>query len=48
MNAICQAAVGFQPVTANESNATVWIFAIVIGVLAVGGVAYFLFNNKKK
>ena len=36
------------PITANEGNATIWIFAGVIGILAVAGIVYFIISNKKK
>ena len=37
-----------MPITANESNATIWIFAGVVGILAVAGIVYFIISNKKK
>ena len=46
---VCACALSINgPVTANENNATVWIFAVVIGILAAGGIAYFIISNKKK
>lgn len=41
-------AVSIQPVAANENKATVWIFAGIIGVAAVGGIIYYIISNKKK
>lgn len=32
----------------NESNATVIIFAVVIGIAAAGGIAYFIITKRKK
>ncbi len=37
-----------MPITANESNATIWIFAGVVCILAVAGIIYFIISNKKK
>ena len=48
IGSIYAGAVSVQPVAANESKATVWIFAGIIGVAAVGGVIYCIISNKKK
>ena len=46
---VCAGAVGYStPITANEGNMTVWIFAGVIGIAAVAGIVYFIIQNKKK
>ena len=46
---VCAGAVSVNtPLTANESNMTVWIFAGVIGILAVAGIVYFIISNNKK
>ena len=48
IGSIYAGAVSVQPVAANESKTTVWIFAGIIGVAAVGGVIYYIISNKKK
>lgn len=46
---VCAGALGYSaPITANEGNMTVWIFAGVIGIAAVAGIVYFIIQNKKK
>ncbi len=46
---VCAGALGYPaPITANEGNMTVWIFAGVIGIAAVAGIVYFIIQNKKK
>ena len=37
-----------NPLTANESPVTGWVFAGIIGTAAVAGVLYFIFSGKKK
>ena len=45
---VCAGAYTAQPVLANENKATVWIFAGIVAVAAIGGVVYFFISNKKK
>lgn len=33
-------------IATNESNATVWIFAGIIALLAIAGIVYFIIQNK--
>ena len=47
LGCVCAGAYSVQPVLANENKATVWIFAGIVGVAAVGGIIYFIISNKK-
>lgn len=33
-------------IATNEGNATVWIFAGIIAILAIAGIVYFIIQNK--
>lgn len=41
-------ALGATPVTANEGKITVWIFAVLIAVVAIAGIVYFIIQHKNK
>ncbi len=41
-------ALGATPVTANEGKITVWIFAVLIAVIAIAGIVYFIIQHKNK
>jgi hypothetical protein len=41
-------ALGAAPVTANEGNFSVWIFAAIIAMAAIGGIVYFIIQHKNK
>ena len=45
---VCAGAYSVQPILANENKTTVWIFAGIVAVAAIGGVVYFFISNKKK
>lgn len=45
---VCAGAYSVQPILANENKITVWIFAGIVAVAAIGGVVYFFISNKKK
>lgn len=41
-------ALGAAPVAANEGKVTVWIFAAIIALAAIGGIIYFIIQHKNK
>ncbi len=41
-------ALGYSPVTANEGKITIWIFAVLIVLLAAAGIIYFIIQHKNK
>ena len=41
-------ALGAAPVTANEGKVTVWVFAVLIAVVAIAGIVYFIIQHKNK
>ncbi|WP_407723978.1 hypothetical protein [Ruminococcus sp. JL13D9] len=41
-------ALGATPVTANEGKVTVWVFAVIITVVAIAGIVYFIIQHKNK
>ncbi len=41
-------ALGAAPVAANEGKITVWIFAAIIALAAIGGIVYFIIQHKNK